>query len=107
MFVSKPDANLPRPVKAPNAATLFVGTGEMRGLCRNFAWERTPLGSVEQWPAALRAVAGVVMTAPLGMIVLWGPDLIQIYNDRYREVMGAKHPGGLGIPTRDCWLAGC
>jgi PAS domain-containing protein len=37
------------------------------------------------------------------MIVLWGPDLVQVYNDAYRLVMGAKHPAGLGQATRDCW----
>ena len=37
------------------------------------------------------------------MILLWGPELIQIYNDGYREVMGAKHPAGLAMPTRECW----
>ena len=37
------------------------------------------------------------------MIVLWGNDLVQIYNDAYRELMGNKHPAGLGQPTQDCW----
>jgi PAS domain S-box-containing protein len=37
------------------------------------------------------------------MIVLWGPDLIQIYNDGYLSLMGTKHPAGLGQRTQDCW----
>ncbi|MDQ2773440.1 MAG: ATP-binding protein [Acidobacteriota bacterium] len=37
------------------------------------------------------------------MVLLWGPALIQIYNDSYRELMGDKHPAGLGQPTRECW----
>lgn len=37
------------------------------------------------------------------MVVLWGPDLIQIYNDGYRIIMGDKHPAGLGQPNRACW----
>ena len=36
-------------------------------------------------------------------IVLWGPELIQVYNDAYRDLMGVKHPAGLGQPTRECW----
>jgi signal transduction histidine kinase/CheY-like chemotaxis protein len=87
----------------PDAATLFAGAGEMRALCRSFDWSRTPLGPVERWPAALHTITGVVMAAPLGMTVLWGPALVQIYNDRCRELMGAKHPGGLGQPARHCW----
>ncbi len=37
------------------------------------------------------------------MVALWGSDLIQIYNDGYRALMGDKHPGGLGRPTREVW----
>ncbi len=37
------------------------------------------------------------------MILLWGSQLVQIYNDGYREVMGNKHPRGLGQPRRECW----
>jgi signal transduction histidine kinase len=37
------------------------------------------------------------------MIVLWGPALVQIYNDGYRMIMGAKHPAGLGMSNRECW----
>ena len=58
---------------------------------------------MDQWPESLRAVSGLVVASPFPMIVLWGPELVQIYNDGYRDVMGAKHPAGLGQPTRDCW----
>lgn len=34
---------------------------------------------------------------------MWGPDLIQIYNDAYAEIAGHRHPNALGQPTRDCW----
>lgn len=37
------------------------------------------------------------------MIILWGPNLVQVYNDGYRALMGKKHPRGLGQPTRECW----
>jgi PAS domain S-box-containing protein len=90
-------------IRSDGAAALFAGSGEMRERCRRFDWSATPLGPVEQWSAALRTVVGLVLASPLGMIVLWGPDLVQIYNDAYRAVMGAKHPSGLGQPTRECW----
>ena len=85
------------------AAQLFAGPGEMRALCRQTEWAATPLGPVEEWPASLRTVASLALAAPGAMIVLWGPRLVQIYNDAYRELMGAKHPAGLGQPTRECW----
>ncbi|HEX2717843.1 MAG TPA: ATP-binding protein, partial [Gemmatimonadaceae bacterium] len=58
---------------------------------------------VEGWPTSLRTAAGIVLAAPLGTILLWGPELVQIYNDAYRQVMGAKHPRGLGQRNIDCW----
>jgi PAS domain S-box-containing protein len=88
----------------PEAAErLFAGPGELRALCRARDWASTPLGTVEGWTPGLRAAAGLVLASPVAMILLWGRELAQIYNDGYRRVMGAKHPGGLGQPTRECW----
>ena len=66
-------------------------------------WAETPLGPVETWSPSLRTAAGIALACEFPMIVLWGEELIQIYNDGYREIMGTKHPGGLGQPTRECW----
>ena len=32
------------------------------------------------------------------IIVFWGPDFTDLYNDAYRSVFGAKHPDALGRP---------
>jgi PAS domain S-box-containing protein len=85
------------------AGRLFAGPGEVRALCRDTDWAATPLGPVDGWPASLRTVAALALAAPVAMVVLWGPELVQLYNDGYREVMGAKHPAGLGQPNRECW----
>ncbi|MEP6968382.1 MAG: HWE histidine kinase domain-containing protein, partial [Pseudomonadota bacterium] len=38
------------------------------------------------------------------MFIWWGPELIQFYNDAYRETMGPeRHPSALGDRGRDCW----
>lgn len=58
---------------------------------------------METWPQSLKVTIDLVLDSPLAMIVLWGPELVQIYNDAYSEVMAAKHPKGLGQRTRDCW----
>jgi PAS domain S-box-containing protein len=92
------------------AATLDVrsppflpGGGQMGALVRDHDWRSTPLGPPEGWPQALRSAAALVLSAPIAMIVLWGPDLIQIYNDAYAMIAGHKHPRALGQATRDCW----
>ena len=38
------------------------------------------------------------------MLVAWGKDLIKIYNDGYRPMLGSqKHPSALGSPARKVW----
>jgi PAS domain-containing protein len=82
---------------------LFAGDGEVPALLRDIDWSRTPFGPVSQWPAALRTALRVALDSPLAICLLWGPDHLQLYNDRYRIVMGSKHPAGLGQPNRECW----
>ena len=84
-------------------ATVFAGEGEMRERCRATDWAATPLGPVESWPQSLRTSAGITLGSAFPVIILWGPELVQIYNDAYIPFLGVKHPWGLGIPTRECW----
>ena len=97
----------PTPSASPRAiderTRLFAGTGEMKGRCRTLDWTTTPLGKVEQWPPSLRTIVVTILDSAFPNLVLWGPDLIQVYNDAYRELMGHKHPWGLGIANRECW----
>ncbi|HVH14086.1 MAG TPA: PAS domain S-box protein, partial [Longimicrobium sp.] len=86
-----------------NTAAIFAGEGEMRALCRAMDWTATPLGPVDAWPQSLRTAAEIVLSSAFPHIVLWGPELIQIYNDGYVPFLGAKHPWGLGVPTQQCW----
>jgi PAS domain-containing protein len=94
-----------RPEEAEGADRhpLFPGGGEMAARCRALEWAATPLGHVEAWPASLRTAAVLVVAAGFPQVLLWGPELVQLYNDGYRALMGAKHPNGLGQPTRACW----
>ena len=71
--------------------------------CQAFDWASTPLGPVNRWPQSLRTIAQVVIASSFPSIVLWGPELIQIYNDGYRDIIGVKHPEALGMPTFECW----
>jgi two-component system, cell cycle sensor histidine kinase and response regulator CckA len=82
---------------------IFPAIGVMGALCRTFDWTSTPLGPVEGWPVSLRTAAGMVIGSAFPGILLWGRDLVQIYNDGYIAVHGAKHPWALGRPTREVW----
>jgi signal transduction histidine kinase len=83
--------------------TLYAGTGEMRERVREMDWSATLLGPMPEWPQSLKTSVDIVLGSAFPQILMWGPELVQIYNDGYREVMGRKHPRGLGMPTLDCW----
>ncbi len=80
-----------------------AGTGEMARRIRELNWAGTPLGPIVDWPQSLRSFVDLALACRFPMIVLRGEELIQIYNDGYCDLMGEKHPEGLGQPTRECW----
>ncbi len=73
------------------------GGGVTGALMRAHDWTATPLGLPESWPAELRTLVGVMLSAAQPMFVAWGPaSRTMLYNDLYAELMGPKHPAGLG-----------
>lgn len=80
-----------------------AGAGEIATLGRDYDWASNPLGPPAEWPQTLAVAANLILSAPIAMIVLWGPELIQIYNDAYALIAGPKHPAALGQPTQACW----
>ncbi|MBY8875747.1 SpoIIE family protein phosphatase [Micromonospora sp. PLK6-60] len=64
-------------------------------------WARTPLGPLESWDPAIRAVVDVLLAAPVPMCLLYGDDFLMLYNDRYAEVIGPRHPGAIGRPAAE------
>ena len=91
---------LPNP-KAPDA--VFHGDSEVARLARAIDWSATSLGPVESWPEALRLAVRMTMESPFPINLWCGPDLLLIYNDAYRIVLGAKHPRALGRPGHEVW----
>ena len=85
------------------AARLFAGPGELRALCRALDWAATPLGPVEEWPAGLQAAARLCLDAGFATCLYAGPELVLVYNDRFVEALGRKHPAALGRPAREVW----
>ena len=70
---------------------------------RQTDWSLTPLGPTQQWSAGLRIAITTALDSPLPIIVVWGPELTQIYNDAYRHFLALRHPLALGQETRVCW----
>jgi len=88
---------------------LFAGTGEMARRCREFDWGSTPLGPLAKWSRALSTMADAVIASRAPMLLMWGPSLVQLYNDAFRPSLGsahgpmARHPRAFGMAARDFW----
>jgi signal transduction histidine kinase/ActR/RegA family two-component response regulator len=78
--------------------------GELGALMRAKDWSTGPLGPTGEWPPLLKSTIRLILTSSHPMFLWWGPDLIQFYNDAYRQTMGPeRHPQALGQPGRLCW----
>lgn len=64
-------------------------------------WSSTPLGPIEAWPSNLKTAVGIMLGAGERIAVYWGPDLILLYNNAWKELIGRKHPLALGRPARE------
>lgn len=82
----------------------YADRSDLGALVAAHDWSSTPLGHPDTWPQSLRIVVGVCLTTRFPMLIAWGPDLIKIYNDGYRLLLGSeKHPRALGAPAREIW----
>jgi PAS domain S-box-containing protein len=82
---------------------LFSGGGELGSQMSKIHWAKTPLGPVESWPQNLKTCVRIVLTSRQPMFVWWGDQLINLYNDAYKAILGGKHPEALGQPAHIVW----
>ena len=90
-------------VASPDPFAFLAGGGEMGRLIRSMDWSGTPLGPVESWPQSLRTTVNICLASDLPICVIWGPGLVQLYNDGYRVICGGKHPRSMGQNFAECW----
>ncbi|HVG10381.1 MAG TPA: ATP-binding protein [Thermoanaerobaculia bacterium] len=70
---------------------------------RAFDWQNTPLGLPEDWPQSLKTAVRIMLTSRQPIWIGWGEELIYLYNDPYKSIIGGKHPRALGQPTSAVW----
>ncbi|WDJ87243.1 PAS domain-containing protein [Xanthomonas campestris] len=68
-------------------------------------WSGSALGLPSQWPQSLRSALSICLNSPVLATVLWGPDLVMLYNDAYIPSMADRHPWALGQPVSEVWGA--
>jgi hypothetical protein len=69
---------------------LFAVGGDAGRLMAAVDWAATPVGPAESWPASLRFAVRTVLVSRLPMVLTWGPDFTQSYNDAYAALIGAQ-----------------
>jgi signal transduction histidine kinase/DNA-binding response OmpR family regulator len=84
-------------------SAMFPGADDVAALARATDWSATKLGDPQYWPDELRTAIRTVLPSKVPMLLWWGPDLVQIYNEAYRPLLGSKHPGAMGQPAAECW----
>ncbi|MBD2296284.1 response regulator [Anabaena sphaerica FACHB-251] len=82
---------------------IFIGDSEMAALMRSQDWSQTSLGAVETWSQSLKTAVRIMLTSRQPMFVWWGNNLINLYNDAYRAILGGKHPEALGQTAAVIW----
>jgi len=76
---------------------------ELAALVKRHEWSQTPIGPIESWPQSMLIAVSICLNSRFPMFVWWGPKLVNVYNDGYIPMLGARHPRALGRPARDSW----
>ncbi len=79
----------------------LAGGGEMGALMRAHDWAASALGPVEGWPQSLGVALGICLGARTPIGIYWGKQLLLLYNDAFRQLIGDKHPRALGTPAHE------
>ncbi|WP_339496843.1 ATP-binding protein [Pseudomonas sp. EA_15y_Pfl1_P101] len=76
---------------------------EAAALIARLDWTQSPLGEANDWPQSLRTALDIVVHSPMPMLLLWGSQLTQLYNDGFALLAGNKHPEAMGKPAHHTW----
>ncbi|KAF8576294.1 hypothetical protein K439DRAFT_1640612 [Ramaria rubella] len=77
--------------------------GQMERMVEAYPWETTDLGPRAGWSQALKTALSICLQSPTSCALLWGPSLVLIYNDKYADMAGTKHPRIFAKQGSDAW----
>ena len=69
-----------------------------------YDWASTALGGEQTWSPTLRTAVSTALNSRFGMLLMWGPELVMVYNDTYGPMLGHRHPTALGRRVQDVWF---
>jgi PAS domain S-box-containing protein len=79
-----------------------VKGGAMADLMSVYDWSQTYIGEPAEWSLSLKTVVRMLLSSQQPLVLWWGEELIQFYNDAYRPLLGTtQHPQALGQPRSE------
>jgi two-component sensor histidine kinase len=90
------------PSEEPPPGTFVFAEGRMAHLVREFDWAATPLGAAAAWPVELKTMVNFILESRFPAALVWGTEMIVIYNDAFLPILGEKHEA-LGRPFAEVW----
>ena len=84
-----------------NLEDCLAHESEAGQIARGVNWTATPLGPAARWSSGLKAAVASCLGSRWPTVIMWGPELICLYNDAYSEIIMQKHPRAMGLPARE------
>jgi PAS domain S-box-containing protein len=86
-----------------NERAWLDSNGEFGILVKTHDWSASPLGDMSTWPQSLRTAVDIVLSSPLAMILIWGPEQVIIHNSAYSMLAGDSRQSALGKTIAQAW----
>lgn len=86
----------------PDLLALAPRAGVMGTAVFTHDWGSTPLGRIETWTPELRSAVCLVLESRFPQALVWGPELVTIYNDAFAPILRRK-PDSLGRSFAEIW----
>src|ERR1043165_6394021 len=82
----------------------YWGDSEIASVMRGLDWNATALGSPDSWSFILRNIVGISLVSATPMCVIWGADVVVLYNDAWANRLGlTNHASVLARSGHEVW----
>lgn len=69
----------------------------------NLDWANTTVGPIESWDPLMRQMFSTILSSEEPRVLIWGNDMLNLYNVHAKFVYGDTFPGSLGVPLEQVW----